>query len=108
MIVALGLRLAWEKIPGAKESLGKNGVCTIYEYDQVDKTEEMLRSFSGGTAVFTMPPVPIKCAGAPQKIMYLADEIFRNNGVRNQSKLFFATAGKRSLAFPFLQKLSQK
>jgi sulfide:quinone oxidoreductase len=100
LIVALGLRLAWEKIPGAKEALGKNGVCTIYEYDQVDKTEEMLRSFSGGTAVFTMPPVPIKCAGAPQKIMYLADEIFRKNGVRNQSKIFFATAGKVIFGIP--------
>ncbi|NBX76326.1 MAG: NAD(P)/FAD-dependent oxidoreductase [Proteobacteria bacterium] len=100
MVVALGLRLAWEKIPGATEALGKNGVCTIYEYDQVDKTEQMLKSFSGGTALFTMPPVPIKCAGAPQKIMYLADEIFRNTGVRNKTKIFFATAGKAIFGIP--------
>ncbi|NBT58894.1 pyridine nucleotide-disulfide oxidoreductase, partial [bacterium] len=68
LVIGLGLRLAWENIPGAKESLGKNGVCTIYEYAQVDKTAQMLRSFSGGKAMFTMPPLPIKCAGAPQKI----------------------------------------
>jgi len=100
LIVALGLRLAWEKIPGAKKALGKNGVCTIYEYDQVDKTEEMLKTFTGGTAIFTMPPVPIKCAGAPQKIMYLADEIFRKKGIRNQSKILFATAGKAIFGIP--------
>lgn len=100
LVVALGLRLAWEQIPGAQESLGTEGVCTIYEYEQVDKTKEMLSSFSGGTAIFTMPPVPIKCAGAPQKIMYLADEIFRKNGVRNTSRVVFATAGKAIFGIP--------
>ncbi|MFM8270105.1 MAG: FAD/NAD(P)-binding oxidoreductase [Pseudomonadota bacterium] len=100
LVVALGLRLAWEKIPGAKDALGTNGVCTIYEYDQVDKTHAMLASFKGGTAIFTMPPVPIKCAGAPQKIMYLADEIFRKTGVRDRSKVVFATAGKAIFGIP--------
>lgn len=100
LVVALGLRLAWEKIPGAKETLGTNGVCTIYEYDQVDKTEQLLKSFSGGRAIFTMPPVPIKCAGAPQKIMYLADEIFRRKGIRDRSQVQFATAGKAIFGIP--------
>lgn len=100
LVVALGLRLAWEKIPGAKETLGTNGVCTIYEYDQVDKTEQLLKSFSGGRAIFTMPPVPIKCAGAPQKIMYLADEIFRGKGIRDRSQVQFATAGKAIFGIP--------
>lgn len=100
LVVSLGLRLAWEKIPGAKEALGTNGVCTIYEYDQVDRTNEMLSSFTGGTAIFTMPPVPIKCAGAPQKIMYLADEIFRKTGARERSKVLFATAGKAIFGIP--------
>jgi len=108
LVVAPGLRLAWEKIPGAQESLGHNGVCTIYEYDEVDRVCQMLESFKGGTAVFTMPPVPIKCAGAPQKIMYLADEIFRKNGVREKSKIFFATAGKAIFGIPvFANALSE-
>ncbi|NBV51635.1 NAD(P)/FAD-dependent oxidoreductase [bacterium] len=108
LIVALGLRLAWEKVPGAQEALGKKGVCTIYEYDQVDKTCDFLRQFKGGTAIFTMPPVPIKCAGAPQKIMYLADEIFRRNGVRDKSQIYFATAGQAIFGIPtFAQALNQ-
>lgn len=94
LVVATGLKLNWEKIEGLGNNLGKNGICTIYEYNQVDATADMIQGFKGGTAIFVMPPTPIKCAGAPQKVMYLAENIFRNNGVRNKSKIQFATAGK--------------
>lgn len=108
LVVALGLRLCWEKIPGAKETLGSNGVCSIYEYEQVERTAQMLQNFQGGTAIFTMPPVPIKCAGAPQKIMYLADGIFRKKGKRAQSRIFFATAGKAIFGIPVFSKALEK
>jgi len=93
LVVALGLELNYEKIEGCKETLGKNGVVSIYQYDQLDACEKAIDSFSGGKAIFTMPPVPIKCAGAPQKIMYLADSIWRQKGVRSQSQIIFASAG---------------
>ena len=32
--------------------------------------------------MFTFPASPIKCAGAPQKIMYLAEEAWRKRGVK--------------------------
>lgn len=93
LLVALGLELNYEKIEGLNETLGKNGVISIYQYDQLDACTSTIESFSGGTAIFTMPPVPIKCAGAPQKIMYLADSIWRKKGVRAQSQVIFASAG---------------
>lgn len=106
LVVAPGLRLAWEKIEGVTGNLGRNGLCSIYEYDQVDKVTEMLESFKGGTAIFVMPPVPIKCAGAPQKIMYLADDIFTRNGVK--SKIIFTTPGKAVFGVPvFAQALDK-
>ena len=104
LIVATGLKLNWEKIEGLNDNLGKNGICTIYEYNQVDATADMIQSFKGGTAIFVMPPTPIKCAGAPQKIMYLAEHIFRNKGVRNKSKIQFATAGKAMFGIPVFAK----
>jgi len=94
LVVATGLQINYDKIKGLPENLGKGGVCSIYGYADAGVTYEKLRNFRGGTAVFTMPPVPIKCAGAPQKILYLADEIFSQNGVREKSTLIFATAGK--------------
>lgn len=104
LVVATGLRLDWQKIEGLAGSLGRDGICSIYEYDQVDRTADMIRSFRGGRAIFVMPPVPIKCAGAPQKIMYLADDVFRRNGVRDQSEIFFATAGKAMFGVPAFSK----
>lgn len=100
LVVATGLQLDFQKIKGVEGNLGKNGVCSIYRYQDAEITYEMLQNFKGGQAVFTMPPVPIKCAGAPQKIMYLADEIFRHNGVREKSKISYATAGKVIFGVP--------
>ena len=90
LVVATGLKLDWNLIKGIDENLGKNGLCSIYQYDQAEVTAEMIQNFKGGIAIFVMPPVPIKCAGAPQKIMYLADDIFRKNNVREKAKIIFA------------------
>lgn len=108
LVVATGLRLAWEKIEGLEGNLGKNGICSIYEYDQVDYTASQIQGFPGGAAVFVMPPVPIKCAGAPQKIMYLAENIFRLNGVRHKSQVVFATAGKAMFGIPTFSNALEK
>jgi sulfide:quinone oxidoreductase len=95
LVVAAGIQLNWGAIPGLKESVGKNGVVSNYAYNTVDSTWEAIRNFKGGTALFTFPNTPIKCAGAPQKIMYLAEHAFRRQGVRDKSKVVFATPGPR-------------
>ncbi|MGZ3771298.1 MAG: NAD(P)/FAD-dependent oxidoreductase [Bdellovibrio sp.] len=100
LVIATGLKLNWNKIEGLNDNLGKNGICSIYQYDQLDNTRSTIQNFSGGTAIFVMPPTPIKCAGAPQKIMYLADDIFKKKGIGNKSKIIFATAGKAMFGIP--------
>jgi sulfide:quinone oxidoreductase len=75
LIVALGIQLDWGKIEGLAGHLGKDGLCSNYSYDHVASTWEGLQTLREGNAVFTFPNTPIKCAGAPQKIMYLADEL---------------------------------
>lgn len=92
LIVAVGLQLQWEKIDGLAETLGKNGVCSNYSYEHVDYTWECIRNFRGGRALFTQPIPPIKCAGAPQKIMYLAEHAFRRQRVRGQAQIEFFSA----------------
>lgn len=94
LIVAAGVQLDWTKIPGLAESVGKagTGVVSNYSYDTVASTWEAIRTFRGGTAIFTEPKTPVKCGGAPQKIMYLADDAFRKSGVRDRSRVMFINA----------------
>lgn len=94
LVVAAGIEVNWDGVKGLKETLGKNQVCSNYSYDHVDYTWQTIRSFKGGTALFTHPATPIKCGGAPQKIMYLAEEAFTLSGVRKGTKVVFASANE--------------
>jgi len=93
LVVALGLQLDFHKIPGLPEALGTEGVGCNYSANTVKDTFKALQSFKGGNAFFTVPATPVKCLGAPQKIMYLAEEIFRNNNVRDKANVIFKTPG---------------
>ncbi|MGZ4402576.1 MAG: FAD-dependent oxidoreductase [Gaiellaceae bacterium] len=95
LVVCPGIQLDWNAVAGLPDALGSNGVCSIYCYQQVDRVWEEIRSFAGGTAIFTFPSTPIKCPGAAQKIMYLADDHFRRAGVRERSRVVFVSAGAR-------------
>ena len=89
LIVALGLQLNWGAVKGLKENMGQHGICSNYSFETVPFTWQAIRNFKGGDAVFTHPATPIKCGGAPQKIMYLADDAFRRQGVRDKAKIHF-------------------
>lgn len=84
LIAAPGIQLNWGDIKGLKETLGKNGVCSNYSFETAPYTWECIQQTKGGKAIFTNPHTPIKCGGAPQKIMYLAADYFRKNGVNSQ------------------------
>ncbi len=91
LVLAPGIQIDLDGIPGLRESLGKNGVCS--NYTDPNYTWEVLKNFKGGNAVFTQPTTPIKCGGAPQKIMYLADDYFMKSGVKNDTRVIYATPG---------------
>jgi len=92
LIVAPGIQLNWDAVKGLPDAINKGGVCSNYGYDKVPYTWETIQAFQGGNAVFTFPATPIKCAGAPQKIMYLAEETFRRRGIRKQANVIYASA----------------
>lgn len=89
MIVCPGIQLDWNKIKGLKETLGKNNVSSNYDFNSAPYTWEMIENFKGGTAVFTNPPTPIKCGGAPHKIMYLAVDYWRKKGILDKCDVHY-------------------
>ena len=94
LIVAPGLVLNWDGIKGLEESLGKNGVTSNYSYEHSAYTWELVKGLKKGRAIFTQPPMPIKCAGAPQKALYLSgDHWYRTGALKDISIDFFNSGG---------------
>lgn len=81
LVVCPGIQLDWDKIKGLPATLGRDGVSSNYLYELAPATWNFVRNTRSGTAVFGMPAGPIKCAGAPQKIAYLAADYWREQGV---------------------------
>jgi sulfide:quinone oxidoreductase len=93
LVVCPGLKLDWHGIEGLADTLGRNGVTSNYRYDLAPYTWELVQQLRGGRAIFTQPPMPIKCAGAPQKAMYLSADHWRRTGVLQEVAIEFHTAG---------------
>ncbi|WP_340302333.1 TIGR01244 family sulfur transferase [Roseobacter sp. HKCCD7870] len=93
LIVAPGLKLAWDRVEGLEATLGKNGVTSNYRYDLAPYTWNLVKNMKEGRVVFTQPPMPIKCAGAPQKAMYLSGDHWTRAGVLKDISIDFMNAG---------------
>ena len=93
LVVAPGIRLDWDQIDGLSEALGQNGVTSNYRYDLAPYTWELVEGLKHGRAIFSQPPMPIKCAGAPQKAMYLSCDHWMRSGVLDQIDVEFCNAG---------------
>ncbi|WP_433885765.1 NAD(P)/FAD-dependent oxidoreductase [Pseudomonas vranovensis] len=94
LVVCPGLKLDWDAIEGLSETLGRNGVTSNYRYDLAPYTWQLVQNLREGRALFTQPPMPIKCAGAPQKALYLScDHWLRNGRLGNIQAQFFNAGG---------------
>jgi len=102
LIVAPGLVMAPELLPGLPEAMEKGVVCS--NYTDPEHTWKKMQEFKGGNMVFTQPTTPIKCGGAPQKIMYLAEHYLRKHGLREKSNVVFATPGTVIFGTPEFKK----
>ena len=93
LIVAPGLKLNWDGVEGLTSALGRNGVTSNYRYDLAPYTWQLVQETRSGNAIFTQPAMPIKCAGAPQKAMYLSCDHWLRNSRLGSIRTSFCNAG---------------
>lgn len=103
LVVAMGLQIDWDAIEGLTDTLGVNGVTSNYRYDLAPYTHELAQKLSNGAnAFFTQPAMPIKCAGAPQKALYLTADTLRQRSV--QANIAFYNQGGAMFGVPAYSK----
>ena len=95
LVVAPGIQLNWGAVKGLEETLGKNNVCSNYSFKYAPYTFECLKNFKGGKALFTNPNTPVKCGGAPLKIMFLAADYFKKHGMGDTAEIEYWSGGTR-------------
>ena len=101
LVVCPGLELNWEKIAGAEESLGQHGVCSNYSPQHAEYTWDCIQTLKAGArALFTQPPLPFKCPGAPQKIAYLTADRLKQCGILKDCELHFLTHAPGMFSVP--------
>lgn len=79
----------WNKIKGLEAALEnplESKVSSIYSYATCDKTWDLIRDYNGTSPIFTQPFGPIKCAGAPQKVMYMANSTWNSRPTESRPK----------------------
>ncbi|XP_065093357.1 sulfide:quinone oxidoreductase, mitochondrial isoform X2 [Ochlerotatus camptorhynchus] len=94
LLVATGLQLNYDKIPGLVDALSipKGKVCSNYSPKYVDRTYQALQLFKSGNAIFTYPNSPVKCPGAPQKILYIGEHYLRKSKKRQNANVVYNTS----------------
>ncbi len=100
LVVCPGIELNWAGIDGLVGTLGQHGVTSNYRYDLAPYTWQLVQALPRGRALFTQPPMPIKCAGAPQKAMYLSADHWRRTGRLANMEIEFHLAGDALFGVP--------
>ena len=95
LVLAAGIELHWDTIPGMVEALKTNWVSSNYSFDHAEKTWSIIRRITSGTVVFTRPSGKVKCPSAAQKIMYLAADYWRKKGYLDDIRIVYITPGAR-------------
>ncbi|XP_061891973.1 sulfide:quinone oxidoreductase, mitochondrial-like isoform X2 [Entelurus aequoreus] len=80
------------EIKGLPEGFDHPKIGSNYSVETVEKTWAALQNFKEGNAVFSFPDTPVKCPGAPQKIMYLSDAFLRKTGKRARANIIYNTS----------------
>jgi len=94
LVACPGLKLNWQGVDGLTEALGKNGVTSNYSPETAPYTWDLVQTLKSGKAIFTQPPMPIKCAGAPQKALYLSADYWLKQGLLGKGiNIEFCNAG---------------
>jgi sulfide:quinone oxidoreductase len=105
LIVGLGVEVDLDSVENLKDALNTDYVANIYDLNSSVKFRQIADSFESGKALFSYPAGYVKCGGAPQKITWLSEDLWRSQGKRDQVDVHFYTT--RHTIFPAVPKVDE-
>ncbi len=91
VVLTPGSEPDWEAVPGSAQAMLSPSASTNYVVDLAPKTWELIQELRSGRAVFTLPDGPAPCPGAGQKILYMACDYWRSQGVLDDIEVTLVT-----------------
>lgn len=91
LIVATGVRLAPEEIPGMRGALWHQDIFDFYTGEGAQALRQKLAGFTGGSIVVHITEMPIKCPVAPLEFACLAHDFFVRRGMRDRVSITYVT-----------------
>jgi len=106
LVVATGLRLDYAAIAGMDTTLiGREGIASVYAGPEAAaRSWAALARFAetGGVGLFGRPATEMKCAGAPLKQTFLADDTLRRAGTRGRSEIVYNAHNRTLFSVPLV------
>jgi len=103
LVVGLGVETNLDSVENLREALETDYVANVYNLNSGIKYKKMANAFERGNAVFTFPAGYVKCGGAPQKITWLSEDLWRSQGKRDRINIDFYS--NQSSLFPVVPKI---
>lgn len=91
LIIASGVRLAFEETPGLIDKLWYKDIFDFYSLQGALKLQERLKKWEGGKFVVAISEIPFKCPIAPIEFTCFADEYFAKRRLRSKTEIFLVT-----------------
>ncbi|MGB3256961.1 MAG: FAD/NAD(P)-binding oxidoreductase [Ornithinimicrobium sp.] len=91
VVLTPGSEPDWDAVAGSAQAMLSPSASTNYVVDLAPKTWELIQALRSGRAVFTLPDGPAPCPGAGQKILYMACDYWRSQGVLDDIEVTLVT-----------------
>ncbi|MBL7944964.1 MAG: NAD(P)/FAD-dependent oxidoreductase [Flavobacteriales bacterium] len=104
LLVCPGIQLDWGAVKGLPAALGHDGVSSNYSHAFAPYTWQLIKGLKKGRAIFHNPHTPVKCGGAPHKIMYMAADHWRKQGVLKDIDIQYWSGAGKLFAVPHYEK----
>ena len=112
LVVATGLSLDYDAIEGmSRDVIGRNGIASVYAGPEAALASwQALSAFAdkGGIGLFGRPETEMKCAGAPLKQTFLADDCLRRRATRDRSRIVYNAPGRALFSVPAVSERAEQ